>query len=141
MPEIPNGDGAPGPITADLVVRVGELTEQSELLTEAVRQLRPRVEKAERVSFRTAIAAAVLLCLVVVLGWVAADQKATANRLDGVVQQSLCPLYALIVGSYDPSTRPVGQARDKYDHAFDVMRQAYTNLGCTDALVPPRTGS
>jgi len=134
MPEVP--DGSPGPITTDLVARVAELTRQSEQLTMAVHQLRPRVEKAERVSFRTAIAATVLLCLVVVLGWVAADQHETAARLDRLIQKSECPLYGLIVGSYNPNTRPAGPARDAYNQAFVVLRTAYDELGCTNTPVP-----
>lgn len=131
------GEGPESP--AGLAARVTELTDQSRLLTQAVSDLKPRVERAERVSFRTAVVGLVLIFLVFILGWVAVNQQQTASRLDNLVQHSLCPVYALVVGGYDPSTRPAGASRDTYNHTFDVMRGAYADLGCTNTLVPPRT--
>lgn len=126
------------PAAPDLPQRVAALTEASDRLAEKVERLTPRVEDAERVSRRAALGAIVLVCLVLVLFWVAASQRATARAQDDLIQQVECPFYALILGSYDPATRKPGVDRDKYEAAFAEMRQLRDHLGCTGDLVPKR---
>lgn len=86
----------------------------------------------------------VRIATVVVLALVAISQGvtivflySTAARQERVVQQSLCPLYSLIIGSYNPNSRPAGPERAQYEQAFVLMRAARDALDCRDPLVPP----
>lgn len=117
-----------------------KLTAEAAALRKEVARLRaelnrfePRVQRAERVSIRTAMAATIVAVLVVAVGLVAYRGIRTDQRLDG-----LCPILALVVGGADPSTRAPGPDRDRYVRSVDVMREAYSNLGCTTPFVPPR---
>lgn len=51
---------------------------------------------------------------------------------------SLCPLYSVIVGAYAPETRKAGAERDAYVSGYQVINQAYDNLGCPLPPLPPR---
>lgn len=102
----------------------------------AVEQFEPRVERAERVTIRTAAASMVVLVLVVAVGYVGYRNIVTDRRIDG-----LCPILSLVVGGADPNTRSPGPDRDQYIAAVEVMRKAYGDLGCTTPFVPPRRPS
>lgn len=128
------------PDMSDLYFQAEELRKEVSRLRLAVTQLKPRVERAERVSIRTAIASVIILVLVVAVGFVGyrgivTEQSAAyANtRLDG-----LCPILALVVGGADPNTRAPGPDREAYIENVRVMLQAYRDLGCTSPLVPKR---
>lgn len=121
-----------GPGLPDRAV-VLDLKDEVKSLRLAVEQFEPRVQRAERVTIRTAIASVVVLVLVMAVAYVGYRNIITDKRIDG-----LCPILALVVGGADPDTRAPGADRDRYIQALDVMRKAYTNLGCTDPLVPPR---
>lgn len=114
---------------SSLSVTAKELTEEVHKLRGSVDNLGPRVRRAEWIS---------LICVVVVLiamvGFQLIRQNDTNRRIDG-----LCPLFALIIGGADPSSRPEGPARDQYTETIRVITQAYGQLGCIDPLVPPRT--
>lgn len=125
-----------------LAVTAAELKGEVGALKLAVEQLGERTGRAERASFRTMLFATVLLVVVALLGWVVWQQSQTNGRLEQLVQRSLCPVYGLAVGGYDPSTRPAGPARDKYNQGFAVMRDAYAELHCSvDSLIPKRQDS
>lgn len=86
----------------------------------------------------------VRIATVVVLALVAISQGVTitflfanSTRVESVVQRSLCPLYDLIVGSYNPNSRPEGVERAQYEQAFVLMRAARDELECRTPLVPP----
>lgn len=117
----------------ELSSSVADLKEEVHRLRLAVEQFEPRVSRAERVSTRTAFAAAIIAVLVIAVGFVAYRGIVTDQRVDG-----LCPILALVVGGADPETRAPGPDRDQYVQALDVMRKAYSDLGCTTPLVPPR---
>lgn len=123
----------------DLSRRAAELTDQVEKLRLAVEHLDERTKRAERATARTGVAAAVLLVLILLGGWNVHSQRQTADRLESVTQRSLCPVFGLVIGGYEPESRPAGPARDRYVETIDVMRGAYGELGCVAPLVPPRT--
>lgn len=126
---------------SDLARSADDLRDEVKQLRLAVVQLGARTARAEKVSIRAATAAAVLLLLVGLIGWVVWQQRQTADALESLTQRSLCPVFALVVGGYDPSTRPEGPAREQYQRTFEVMRQAYGELRCASPLVPPREDS
>src|SRR5688572_16436109 len=65
-----------------LVARAEELRREVRELRLAVTQLQPRVERAERVSVRTAVAATIIVVLAVVIGFVGYRQVITATEID-----------------------------------------------------------
>lgn len=143
---MPNDDAAAR--RDELAAAAAELKEEVAGLKLAVEQLTERTCRAERASFRTMFAAVILLVVVALLGWSTYAEFQTAARLDAVINNALCPVYALFVGSYDPSTRPLnpdgsykGSPREKYDAAFlspQGINAAYASLRCTTVVVPKR---
>ena len=121
-----------------LSARAERLAAKVEGLTMQVGQLNRRAEEADRRGVRAIYALVVLGVILLVLGTVVWQQQRTAGRLEQVVQQSICPLYGLILGSYDPATREEGDKRRRYEDGFVVMRGAAAALTCTAPLVPPR---
>ncbi len=117
-----------------LAAEVPSFRQEVAALRLAVEQFQPRVERAERVSIRTAIAATIIAILVFAVGFVGYRGIVTDKRVDG-----LCPILALVVGGADPNSRAPGPDREQYVRAVEVMRQAYSDLGCTTPFVPPRT--
>lgn len=123
-----------------LTAQAAELKQEVAALRAALTRFEPRIERAERVSTRTAIAATIVLVLVMAVGFVGyryilLDNEVglTNQRVDG-----LCPILALVVGGADPNTRAPGPDRDQYIQSVEVMRKAYSDLGCTTPFVPPR---
>lgn len=141
MTDFDKADAAEDLRREDLAVAARELKGEVADLRDAVDNLVIRTTRAERATFRTALAAGVLLVVVALLGWTAYAQYQTSQRLEGLIQRALCPVFALVVGGYDPTTRPEGPARDQYVHTFEVMRAGYDELACRGSapLVPPRT--
>lgn len=120
---------------------VQALTQATAKLTKTAEKLVPRVEQIERdkklyLTFFSAVA-----MLVVVIAYAVFQNYLTNARLTDVVQESLCPVYGLVLGGYNPSTRPEGPARDEYNKTFQAMRDAYIPLECVGGLVPPRIES
>jgi hypothetical protein len=106
-------------------------------LREDMSGVRERLGSAEGRLWWALAAAVVALALAVGIGVTAIRVQAANARLD-----SLCPVFALVVGGADPSTRPAGPARDAYIRSMDIMRTSYDQLGCRDIapLVPKRVG-
>lgn len=105
-------------------------------LREDFGRLADRQTRAEDRIVWTAVFTLVAFLLATGVTITALRGEATDRRLD-----KLCPVLALLVGGYDPNTRPPGEARAKYDDSFGVMRQSYRDLACTQPLVPPRKGN
>lgn len=118
---------------------VAGLSERVDKLSLSLDQLGRRTSRTERLTTRNALVAALLVAALLIVGWVAYGQQQTANRLGDVTQLSLCPVFKLVLGGYDPQSRPAGDARAQYEQQFSVMRDAYARLQCTGELVPPRT--
>lgn len=119
---------------------IEDLSRQTEDLADEVSGLRAEVARLRRAGRTTLVGVLAVLVLVVVVGTTLFRQLVTEDRLRTVVSDVLCPVFALVVGGYDPDSRPAGAARDTYEQTFTVMRNAYGALQCTGPLVPPRAG-
>lgn len=113
-------------------------------LSDAVALLDIRTNRSERVVIGVIIGLALTIVLAIALGIAfiqlhsnAATLAATQERELRTRQEALCPLYGLILGSFNPQSRPEGEAREKYIKQFEVMRTAYDVLDCAGPLVPP----
>lgn len=130
---------------ADLAGRASELADQVGQLRIATDSLTRRTLRSERVITITVIGLVLDIMLSLAVMWayhvqsVQSDQLA-ANQAEGVKIRdgALCPLFALILGTYDPTTRPP-EAQKTYTDAYNQMRGIYTNLACTTPIIPPRT--
>lgn len=130
----PDPGSSPSAVTHSVLAQgVLELRDEVQKLRLSVEQFEPRVQRAERVSVRTAVATVVVLILTISVAYVGYRNIVTDKRIDG-----LCPILALVVGGADPNTRAPGPDRDQYIQALEVMRKAYGDLGCTTPFVPPR---
>lgn len=59
------------------------------------------------------------------------QQAATSARLNGVVNDALCPLYKLIVDSYNPNSLAAKtQGIAQYNASFNEIRNQYRALNC-----------
>jgi len=133
--------------TRELDAHVKELGDAVDANTLALNQVHDRQDRSERKNRALVLAAVVLLGICLVLGWVAWQQHETDQRLSIVVQDSLCPVYALVVGGYDPESRSLnpdgsyeGSPRQAYINNHQVMSAAMDKLQCQNTtLVPPRT--
>lgn len=124
--------------TEELATRAAALTKEVAGLRTEVEQLTRRTKRAERTLRTTVTGVLVVLLLLGVVGVSTWRQLVTESRLNSVVADSLCPVFALVLGGYDPTTRPAGQSRETYEHTFDTFRGSYEALRCTAPLVPPR---
>lgn len=128
------------------VKRLHDSVDQNTL---ALTQVHRRQDRSERKNRWIVAGAVLLLGGFLMLGWVTLQQYETAQRLSGVVDKSLCPLYGLIVGSYNPETRALnadgtlaGSDREKYIRSYEDpnvgMFAAADALECKgNILVPP----
>lgn len=127
----------PGPVAGEdpLSGRVRVLTAEVKLLRKDVGGLREQLATTRSRVWWVALVAVIALALAGSVAVTALRGESTIERLDG-----LCPVMALAVGSYDPSTRDPGPKRDTYVANNQVMRKAYVDSGCADVspLVPPR---
>lgn len=131
---------------SDELIAVGrELRDEVSELRLAVKHLDERTNRTERTTSWTGVAILILIGLVAALGWAIWQNHQTAQRVEELTQSSLCPVYGLVVGGYDPTTRALnpdgsypGSGRQKYDQGFDVMRSAWAALGCSSQDVIPK---
>lgn len=83
--------------------------------------------------------------ITIVLGMVGFGVLDNTRRLDEVTQQmeaanteqrrrALCPLYGIFLDSKSPEGREAAPDKAKYDHAFEVIDEGYTVLGCDKFL-------
>ncbi len=144
---VPKTDAELAATAAELGQKVDRLTGAVERLDESYAQLDNRTGTVERRSTRQVIASVLAVALLVIGGWLAYTQVVTNTRLDAVVaaqdqqrSEVQCPILALLLGGYDPETRPAGEARDSYERTFAEYRRIFALLECTTELVPPRPG-
>lgn len=122
----------------ELKAEVAELRQDMQVLNRRTTRAEKVSGRAKKASGRASLTAGVLLVIVALLGGTVWQQYQISGRLELLTQRSLCPLFALVVGGYDPSTRPEGVARDRYVATFASFRVAYDELRCIAPLVPPR---
>jgi hypothetical protein len=126
-----------------------ELKRQTRLLDDDVKQLtgevhrlNDRADRNDRDKRWLIVGLLLVVALVALTAFVAVRAQETATEQEQLRNGVLCPLYSVFLGSYDPKTRdknPDPQARQKYEDAFDKIRDGWDVMGCTDPLVPPRS--
>lgn len=124
----------------DLRTTVEGNTVAEQRLALSYEQLVQRMNRSDRDRKWVVVAVLILAAMVLAGGWVLYRGEQTAREQQQLRSDVLCPLYGLILGGYDPETRPPGDARQKYEDTFVVIRQGYGVLRCTAPLVPPRSG-
>lgn len=111
-------------------------------LTEEVHRLNARQDRTDKV-WRWLVASLLLiLALVGMIGAVAVNSWKTAQQQEQLRADVLCPLYGIFLGAYDPASRdknPDPKAREKYEDAYNKIRQGWQVMKCTDPIVPPKT--
>lgn len=136
-------------VAVELAAEVAQLTKVAQAQSEALAELKISTDKAKR---RTTVKIRVLVALFIAdIALTAAiyvfynKQAETSARLEAAIAQQevirsqvLCPLYAVFLGSYQPTTRAAGTDRDTYEQNFAQMRTQYAVLSCTGPVVPPR---
>jgi hypothetical protein len=128
----------------DLTAQARVLADRVGGLSDAVEQLDRRTNRGEKVVIGVIVGLTLDLILSIVVGVVLIQLQGTTQivsetqaREARTRQDSLCPLYRLILGTYNPDSRPEGDARQTYIDQFKIMREAYAALDCAGPLVPP----
>lgn len=124
----------------DLAEQAGALTNEVEKLAIAVDQLGSRTDRTERITMIVVLGLVLDLVMSGVVAFALYNSFQTSQRENETRQEALCPFFDLIVGSYDPESRPPGPARDKYEASFVEMRHARDTLDCNGPLVPRSGG-
>lgn len=125
----------------ELATGLSELIESVTRLRQAVESLVTRAEKSEK---RIAgIIAAVAIDLVFTAGFAFLywQGSTTQEQLNGTRVQVLCPLYSVLLGAYNPSSRAPGLSRQTYENVFAQLRASYAYLECQTPLVPGPIGT
>lgn len=128
-----------------LVTQAQALADTVGVLADAVDNLNQRTGKTERTTIFVALGLAVDLVLSVAVAVLVSSQISVAGDVQVAIarekatrQEAVCPLYGLLLGSYNPASRAAGPARDQYELSFRVMWAAYDTLDCNNPIVPPR---
>lgn len=111
----------------------------TEANTAAMDRLERRLDRADKDRHKFVLALTALAMLIVFLGVETVRLEQSINDQNALRNRVLCPLYGIFLGSYDPQSRPEGDARRKYEDAFVVIREGNAEMHCTAPLVPPRT--
>lgn len=128
------------------------LTEQAKILGDkvgglalAVEHLDRRTGRNERVQMWVVFGLLLDLVLSIAVALVVTNQITVNNDIKAAVAREattrndgICPLYSLIIGSYNPGSRAEGKDRDAYVAAYKTMGDAYRSLECRADPVPPR---
>lgn len=133
----------------DLATTARELKKEVGDLRGEVSNLRVRAERLDR---RSGLAGLFIVGLILAAVWLAIvsyQTSQTSARVEAITQRALCPMYALVLGGYDPSTRELnpdgsyeGSARQKYVTNFegpDGLFSQRAGLPCIGPLTPPRS--
>jgi hypothetical protein len=108
-----------------LTIAASKLGKEVAQNTEAIDNLMRRARLAER--FITIISVSLIMdfMLTLAVGYLAFQGYSTNERV-----QTICPLYAFVIGSYAPQSRAPGPDRDQYNASFSNMRLKFQELGC-----------
>lgn len=127
-----------------LVAQAQKLAETVGALVTAVDKLDERTNRSERIVIGVVFGVLLSVVLSIAVGLIVWTQINTNGRLQATIdreaatrEQALCPLYSLIVGSYNPGSRAEGEDRQQYEATFQAMRDAYDSLDCPGGVVPP----
>lgn len=133
-------------MTEPLVEQARRLADRVRGLSVAVDELDKRTDRAGRVQVFVIFGLLLDVLLSIAVTLVVVNQFTAAEKLRHAVEresttrsQGLCPLYGLIVGSYNPASRKEGPDRDAYIKSFQTLRDAHESLECNQAPVPPRS--
>jgi hypothetical protein len=133
-------------MTDDLVQQAKVLADRVGAFSVAVEQLDHRTNRSEKIVVVVVAVLVLTLLLALIVGAVLIQQRETQQDVTAAVaresktrQEGLCPLYALLLGTYKPESRPEGEARQLYIEQFQIMRTAYATLDCKGRVVPPAT--
>jgi hypothetical protein len=133
-------------VAARLIDTIDELTKSiNELLHRTARSEEEiaRSKKQTRWQWAAILAVAVLFAI---QGFTTYQQVQTSRAtiqnsqaLASVQGDVLCPVWAVFLGGFNPSTRAPGPDRATYEATYAVIRDGYNRLGCTTPFVPPPT--
>jgi len=140
-----SSEPAPHPVLI-LASQAKLLTERVAELALSVDQLDRRTTRSERVTAGVVFGLLLDLVLSIAVAFVLSNLFQTNDRLEAAIereaqtrQEVLCPLYGLIVGAYNPTSRPEGPQRDEYVRNFQVIMDSYPKLSCATVVVPGST--
>jgi hypothetical protein len=119
--------------------QVGELTDEVGHLADGLDQLKQRTSRAERIIAVVVVIGAIVLILSIAVGVTLVQLSQLIDREAKTRQKALCPFYSLVLGNYNPNSRPAGPDREAYNRNFDAMRLQYGELDCIEPIVPPPT--
>jgi hypothetical protein len=121
-----------------LAVQAKALADTVGVLAKAVDQLDKRATKGERINVWVSLGLAVDLVLSIAVALVVSGLVGVIDRERSTRQDAMCPLYSLLLGSYNPSSRAEGGDRDTYNQVFITLQRSYDSLDCDDPIAPPR---
>lgn len=146
---------------ADLQAHRDELVQKLDVITRELLSFKATVtvltgdlatekkrSRRERLVLRVAVGGLILDLVLSVLVGVGYLRQAQTSKQQGeiVAQQEntrsdvLCPLFAIFIGAYDPTSRTEGYAREAYEETYRKLRKINNEvLRCNEAPVPPRT--
>lgn len=129
-----------------LIEQAKVLADRVSGLSEAIEHLDRRTNRSEKVVLWVSIVLALTIVLAIALGIAFIQLHATSvavqdtqTREVATREETLCPFFSLVLGTYNPNSRPEGAARQTYIEQFEAMRRGYAALDCTAPLVPPAT--
>lgn len=129
-----------------LIEQAKVLADRVGALSSAVEHLDQRTNRSERAVIVVTVVLGLVIILSIALGIAFiqlrsnAEAVAETQRREALTrEETLCPFFSLVLGTYNPNSRPEGDARRIYIEQFEAMRRGYAALDCTAPLVPPAT--
>jgi hypothetical protein len=127
-----------------LIEQAKVLADRVSGLSTAVEHLDQRTNRSERAVIVVTIILALCIILSIALGIAFIQLRSTAltvaetqERERITREETLCPFFSLVLGTYNPNSRAEGPARQTYIEQFEAMRRGYDALDCTGPLIPP----
>jgi hypothetical protein len=126
-----------------LVDQAKSLADKVSALALSVDQLDRRTSRSEKITVGVVLGLLLDLVLSVAVAVVLTQLFVTNDRLEASIQREgqtrqevLCPLYELIVSTFNPESRPPGPARDQYVQSMQVIIDSYPRLDCANPVTP-----
>jgi hypothetical protein len=103
-------------------------------LTKEVARQNSRARANRRLIWMVALGLAINACVVSLVVLLTNNVRSNSNRVREVQErtsnQVLCPLYELILQSYNPKSPTALKDPENYAHSFQVIREGYKTLEC-----------